>query len=125
MRAMIRITAGTVQTMAELRDTETAKRIHAALPIEARGATWGDEIYFGIPVDCDREEDARTEVEVGDLGYWLAGSGFCIFYGRTPMSAGENPVAASEVNVFGKIVGDPTVFRQVRSGERVLIEAVE
>ena len=125
MGAMIRITAGSVQATAELNDTETAKRISAALPIEARGATWGDEIYFGIPVDCDREEDARTEVEVGDLGYWLAGSGFCIFYGRTPMSSGDKPVAASEVNVFGRIVGDPTVFRQVRSGERVLIEAVE
>jgi len=125
MGARVRITAGSVQATAELNDTETAKRICAALPIEERGATWGDEIYLGIPVDCDREDDARTEVEVGDLGYWLAGSGFCIFYGRTPMSAGDKPVAASEVNVFGRIVGDPTVFRQVRSGERVLIEAVE
>jgi hypothetical protein len=125
MGAMIRITVGNVQATAELNDTETAKRIRAALPIEARGATWGDEIYFSIPVDCEREEGARTEVEVGDLGYWLAGSGFCIFFGRTPMSAGEKPVAASEVNVFGRIVGDPTVFREVRSGERVLIEAAE
>jgi hypothetical protein len=125
MGATMRITAGPVQATAELRDNETARRIYEALPIEARASTWGDEIYFTILVDCEPEEDARTEVEVGDLGYWLAGSGFCIFFGRTPMSAGDKPVAASEVNVFGTVVGDPTVFRQVRSGERVLLEAAE
>ena len=125
MAGMVRITAGSVQALAELNDTETARRILAALPIEARASTWGDETYFTIPVDCDREEDARTEVEVGDLGYWRPGTAFCIFFGRTPMSTGDKPVAASEVNVFGRLVGDPTVFRQVRAGERVLLEAAE
>lgn len=125
MPKRIRITAGTVTAEAELFDTETARRIYEALPLEASANTWGDEIYFTIPVDCNREPDARTEVEVGDLGYWLAGSGFCIFYGRTPMSTGEKPVAASDVNVFGRIVGDPTVFRGTRSGTRVSIEKVE
>jgi len=125
MADRIRITAGSVSAEAELADNETARRIYAALPIEASANTWGDEIYFTIPVDCDREPDARSEVEVGDLGYWLAGSGFCIFYGRTPMSGGDKPVAASEVNVFGRIVGDATVFRGTRSGTRVLIEKAE
>lgn len=121
----IRITAGSVEAEAELLDNQTARRIHDALPIEASANTWGDEIYFTIPVECDREEDARAEVEVGDLGYWLAGSGFCIFFGRTPMSSGDKPVAASEVNVFGKVVGDPTVLKSVRSGDKVLVEKVE
>ena len=125
MADRIRITAGSVSAEAELLDNETSRRIYGALPIEASGSTWGDEIYFTIPVDCDREPDARAEVEVGDLGYWLAGSGFCIFYGRTPMSTGDKPVAASEVNVFGKIVGDATVFRGTRSGVRVLLEKAE
>jgi len=121
----IRITGGSVEAEAELLDNQTARRIHDALPIEASANTWGDEIYFTIPVDCDREEDARAEVEVGDLGYWLAGSGFCIFFGRTPMSSGDKPVAASEVNVFGKVIGDPTVFKSVRSGDKVLLEKAE
>ena len=121
----IRITAGSVEAEAELLDNQTARRIHDALPIEASANTWGDEIYFTIPVECDREEDARAEVEVGDLGYWLAGSGFCIFFGRTPMSSGDKPVAASEVNVFGKVVGDPTVLKSVLSGDKVLVEKVE
>jgi len=125
MAQRIRITAGAASAEAELLDNETARRIYDALPIEASGNTWGDEIYFTIPVDCDREPDARAEVDVGDLGYWLAGSGFCIFYGRTPMSTGDQPVAASEVNVFGKIVGDASVFRGSRSGVRVLLEKAE
>jgi len=125
MANRIRITAGSVTAEAELLDNETARRIYEALPIEASGNTWGDEIYFTIPVDCEREPDARAEVQVGDLGYWLAGSGFCIFYGRTPMSTGDQPVAASEVNVFGRIVGDATVFRGARSGVRVLLEKAE
>ncbi len=121
----IRITAGSVEAEAELLDNETARRIYEALPIEASASTWGDEIYFSIPVDCDPEPDARAEVEVGDLGYWLAGSGFCIFFGRTPMSSGDKPVAASEVNVFGKVVGDPTVLKTVRSGDRVVLGKLE
>ena len=122
MANRIRIAAGSVSVEAELLDNETARRIHDALPLEASASTWGDEIYFTIPVKCGREPDARADVEVGDLGYWLAGSCFCIFYGRTPMSAGDQPVAASEVNVFGRISGDATVLRGTRSGARVTIE---
>ncbi|MGQ9729688.1 MAG: cyclophilin-like fold protein [Candidatus Zipacnadales bacterium] len=121
----IRISAGDVVAEAELLENETARRIYEALPLRASALTWGDEIYFNIPVHCNAEPDARTEVEVGDLGYWLAGSGFCIFFGRTPMSTGDKPVAASNVNVFGRIVGDPIVFRSVRSGTEILIEKVE
>jgi len=125
MADRIRITAGSVTVEAELLDNETARRIYGALPIDASANTWGDEIYFTIPVDCPREQDARAEVEVGELGYWLAGSGFCIFYGRTPMSTGNQPVAASEVKVFGRIVGDATLLRGTRSGTRVTIEKAE
>jgi hypothetical protein len=122
MANRIRITVGATAVDAELRDNETARRIYEALPLEASAGTWGDEIYFHIPVECPREPDARADVAVGDLGYWLAGSGFCVFYGRTPMSTGDDPVAASEVNVFGRLLGDPTVLRGTRSGTTVVIE---
>ena len=122
MGQLIEITAGSVSVTAELNDSETARRIYAALPLNAKASTWGDEIYFSIPVDCPAE-DARQEVEVGDLGYWLAGSGFCIFFGRTPMSSGDEPVAASPVNVFGRVQGDATVLTAVQGGEAVTIAA--
>ena len=108
------------EILAELNDTETAKKIYEALPLESSFSTWGDEIYFEIPVKCD-SENPKEEVEIGDLGYWLQGSCFCIFYGKTPASTSEKPRAASPVNVFGKIIGEVEQLKQV-TGSRVRVE---
>ena len=120
----IRITAGDATVTAVLNDSQTAEAIWRALPIEARGNTWGDEIYFAIPVHLD-EEDAQEVVDMGDLGYWPPGHAFCIFFGRTPMSRGNEIRPASPVNVFGKVEGDATAFTRVSSGARVRLERVE
>jgi uncharacterized protein len=120
----IRITAGDVQATAVLNQSETARAIWAALPIEARGSTWGDEIYFGIPVDRG-EEEARAVVDLGDLAYWPPGKAFCIFFGPTPASHGDECRPASPVNVVGKIDGDPTTFKRVPSGARVVLAKEE
>lgn len=117
----ISIKAGQIEIAAELNETETAQAIWDALPIKARGNRWGDEIYFSIPVTLG-EENARAVVDVGDLAYWPAGNGFCIFFGPTPMSSGAEPVPASPCNVFGKIIGDATILKQVPSGAEILIE---
>jgi hypothetical protein len=66
--------------------------------------TWGDEVYFDIPVEMGLEPDARAEVEVGELGYWPTGNAFCIFFGSTPASSGDTPVAASRVNILGRVL---------------------
>lgn len=90
---------------AELNDTKTAKEIYKALPIEARGNFWGDEIYFTIPVD-KKNENPTEDLKVGDLAYWPSGSAFCIFYGQTPASTNSRPRPASPVTVIGKIKTD-------------------
>ncbi len=118
----IRITAGGVQAEATLNDSPTATMVWNALPIEARGNTWGDEIYFSIPVNAKQEKDARDLVAVGELGYWAPGTAFCIFFGRTPASTDDRPRAASPVNIIGKVIGDATVFRAVSSGAKVKLE---
>jgi hypothetical protein len=82
------------------------------------------EIYFGIPLTAGLE-DGREVVELGDLGYWPPGRAFCIFFGPTPASRGDEIRPASAVTVIGKVQGDPTVFKQVRSGSPVRIEASE
>ena len=118
----IRISAGKVQAEATLNESPTATKIWEALPIEGRGNTWGDEIYFTIPVEAAQEKDAREVVAVGELGYWAPGSAFCIFFGRTPASTDDRPRAASAVNILGTVQGDATVFRAVASGTRVRLE---
>ena len=120
----ILITAGEVSLPAELNETPTAQAIWEALPIEGSANTWGDEIYFNIPVTAPQESDARAEVDVGDLGYWPVGSAFCIFFGPTPVSTGDQPVAASPVNVFGRVNGDATEFRNIALGTKVTISGL-
>ena len=121
MANRIKITAGSVVQTAELNNSACAQKIWDALPLEASGSTWGDEIYFGIPVECGPENPQET-VELGDLGYWLQGSCFCIFFGPTPMSRGDEIRPASAVEVFGKLDGDPKEFKKVGSGEKVVVE---
>ncbi len=117
----ILIKAGDVTATAELNDTKTAEAIWSALPIEARASTWGDEIYFSIPVRLGTERGQEV-VELGALGYWAPGTAFCIFFGPTPASRGNEIRPASEVTVFGKVEGDPKRFRSVPSGARITIE---
>ncbi len=118
----IKITAGDVSAIGVLEDNATTDAIWDALPISARGNTWGDEIYFGIPVHVEEADDADDVVEMGALAYWPPGNAFCIFFGRTPASQGDEIRAASAVNRLGKIEGDPTVFKQVAGGATMTIE---
>jgi hypothetical protein len=125
MTKKIEITAGDVTVTGELNDSPTAEKVWNALPIEASASTWGDEIYFGIPVNAQQAPDARAEVEVGTLAYWPVGSAFCIFFGPTPASRADEPRAYSPVNIIGRVVDDATQFRSVANGAPVRIEAAE
>ena len=118
----IRITVGDLELAAELNDSATAREILDALPIEAAGSLWGDEIYFSIPVHCDAEPEARTEFDVGELGYWPPGNAFCIFYGPTPASHGEQPTMANPGNPIGRILDDTRPLKQASHGVTVRIE---
>jgi hypothetical protein len=120
----IKITIGKLSVDAELNDTPTARKIGEALPLESTFSTWGDEIYFSIPVNHPLDESAKEVVELGDLGYWPVGRAFCIFFGLTPMSSRGKIVPASAVNIVGKVLGDPSRFKEVMREQEVLIEAV-
>ena len=121
----LRINAGSVTVVAELNDSPTARLLWDALPLDGKANRWGDEIYFAIPVDADEEPHAVAGVEVGTIAFWPPGNAFCIFWGPTPASRGAQPMAASPVNVLGKIHGDATQFGRVASGARVRLEKTE
>lgn len=112
---------GEVKAKLSEENPKTSKAIWDALPIEARANTWGDEVYFSIPVEVE-EENPREVVEMGDLGYWPPGNAFCIFFGPTPASRGDEIRPASPINVFGRVQGNAKVFKAVRGGEKVSIE---
>ncbi len=121
----LRISAGPVTVLAELNDSPTARLLWDALPMDGKANRWGDEIYFAIPVDADEEPNAVAAVEVGTIAFWPPGNAFCIFWGPTPASRGLQPMAASPVNVLGKIDGDASQFDRVASGARVRLERAE
>jgi hypothetical protein len=110
---------------AELRDTPTAEMILNSLPLEEHANVWGEEIYFMIPMQIDLETDAREEMEIGDMAYWPSGPAFCIFFGPTPVSTNEKPRAYSPVNLFGKIIGDSTILKNVPQGAVIQITALK
>lgn len=120
----IRITVGAVQVEAELKGTKTAQEIYAALPVEAPVNTWGEEFYFKLDGVKDYRETATTQVKIGDVTFWGAGQVLAIFFGRTPMSMGPDPVPADRVNVIGRITGDPSVLRRVMEAPRIRVERV-
>ena len=120
----ITITVEDIKIRAELNDSETAQKIWKALPIEGSVNTWGDEIYFSIPVKVGLENMKAVVLE-GDLGYWPPGNAFCIFFGLTPASQGDEIRPASPVNIFGKIIGDSKIFKKVSSGAKIIIEKGE
>jgi hypothetical protein len=120
MGKKIHIRAGALEAEAELNDTRTAQAIWEILPIEGRANLWGDEIYFSIPLSLELETGQEL-VNIGELGYWPQGNAFCIFFGPTPVSQGDEIRPASQVTVFGKIHGDATIFKKVAAGMKITI----
>ena len=120
----IKISAGTVEAEAELNSSSTAQAIWKALPFASTAQRWGDEVYFTIPLSLEAESQKEV-VQMGDLGYWPPGTAFCIFFGRTPASRGDEIRPASPVNVFGKLSGSPEVFRKVKDGSRIKVERLD
>jgi hypothetical protein len=121
MRINIRI--GDLSIEAQLNDTPTARKVATALPIQTSFNTWGDEVYFAIPVTAALDDSAQEVVALGDLGYWPPGKAFCIFFGQTPVSQPGKIMPASAVNVIGKVVGDATRFKMVMRQRQVVLEA--
>ena len=122
MAHSITITAGAVEVSAELNDTDAAEAVWNALPLSASGNIWGDEIYFHVPIAAE-PEDLQEVVDFGDLAYWPPGNAFCIFFGPTPASRGDEIRPASAVAVIGRITGDAAQLRQVSAGAAVNITA--
>jgi hypothetical protein len=122
MEKKIRILVSNLKVEAELNESKTAQMIWEALPIDAKANLWGEEIYFSIPVKTDQEKGAREVVSSGELGYWPPGTAFCIFFGPTPASRGDEIRAASAVNIIGKVLSDPKVFRKAKDGEKIILD---
>jgi uncharacterized protein len=120
----IRFDFGSLTLEAELLDTPTAKAIAAKLPYEAHAMTWGEEVYFDVPLQAKREADAREVVTPGEIAYWPDGPGIAIGFGRTPISRGDECRLASQCNIFAKATSDVRALSEVRPGTKIKISLI-
>ena len=120
----VRITVGSVQLDAELKSTKTAREVYAALPVESPVNLWGEEFYFKLAGVKDYRETATNQVKVGDVAFWGAGQVVAIFFGRTPMSMGQDPVPADRVNIIGRIIGDASMLRRAMDAPTIRIDRI-
>lgn len=122
------------EIIAELRrdlNPRTVEAILKSLPMKYKVLLqrWGEEIFFFLP-DYDflkalGEENAQTELKIGDVAFWPRDPACCIFFGKTPLSQGERPVAMEPVNVFGRVVQGMDVLFQLTNGDLILMEKIE
>jgi len=124
MARKIRIRSGQVEMEAELIESPTALAVYEALPLSVPANTWGDEIYFSIPVRQKLDSTAVELVQMGDLGYWPSGQAFCIFFGPTPVSRAGEIRPASAVNIIGRVVGDARAFKAVKDDDLIELDVV-
>src|SRR5437870_13765455 len=121
----IRFDFGTLTLDAELLDTPTARAVAAVLPLTASALTWGEEVYFEIPLKVAREAGARAVVTPGEIAYWPEGHCIALGFGRTPISQGDETRLASPCNIFAKAVSDVKVLAQIKAGTIISVAAVD
>ena len=120
----IRFDFGSLTLDAELLDTPTAKAVAAALPLSANALTWGEEVYFDVPIEVAREPDARAVIIPGEIAFWPQGPAIAIGFGRTPISKGNETRLASPCNVFAKALGNVKVLAKIKTGTKVEVNPI-
>ena len=116
------ISVGSECITAITRDTPTANAILNALPLTSAAQTWGEEVYFSIPVQCSLESDAKSVVEAGEIAFWVEGSCIAIGYGPTPISQADEIRLAAETNIWADATSDVKALKNTDPNDPIRID---
>lgn len=122
--ASVRISWAAGSVIADLQPGPTVAALLAILPRESTVSTWGEEVYFTLPMSAEPEPGARQVVDPGTVCFWVDGSALALPWGRTPVSKGNECRLVCACNVLGRIRGDPAVLQTARDGEAIRVEMV-
>ena len=121
----VRIRWAKGELIADLEDTPTVRKLLEALPCRSRANTWGEEVYFEVPIQADLERDADQVVNPGAVCFWVQGRSLAIPFGATPISEDGECRMVTRVNLLGKVRGDPRILRSVRDGDSIWMEPMD
>jgi len=124
MAKRIRIKINGNECIAVLNQNRSALQFYEKLPMSISMTRWGDEYYGDCGITFDLEDDARTEMDIGELALWPQGNALCIFFGPTPASVGKEPRAVAPVNPIGKIEGSCRFLKGLPSAVKAEIDVV-
>lgn len=108
-----------------LEDTPTSRKLVEALPCTSSANTWGEEVYFSVPIDVKLEPNARQVVDPGTICFWVQGSSLALPFGPTPISQGDECRLVTAVNILGKLDGDPELLSSIRDGDQITVESAD
>lgn len=121
----IRITWNSGEVIAALRDTPTVKALLAVLPCESSANTWGEEVYFNVPLTAKSEADAEQVVDPGTVCFWVEGRALALPFGPTPISRGKECRLVTRCNVLGRLEGAAAALGSVRDGEAIRVALID
>jgi uncharacterized protein len=121
----VRISWGGGAVTAILSDTPTTRKLIEVLPQTSQASTWGNEVYFEVPVQTELEDDAYTVVDAGTVCFWVQGASVAIPFGPTPISVGDECRLVTAINAIGRIEGDPTHLSSIQDGDEITVELLE
>ena len=121
----IRISWDKREVFGVLKDAPTSRKLFSALPCSSSANTWGEEVYFGVPVSAELEPDAQQVVPPGTICFWMEGRSLAIPFGPTPVSRGNECRLVTKVNVLGRLEGDPRALKSIRDGDEIRVEVAQ
>jgi len=101
----------------------TVKKLVDGLPFTVGVNLWGEEFYTDESPVNEKEENAKTLVELNDVAYWPTGKAICLFFGPTPIGKKGEIKPYSPVNVIGKILKpDKYILKKISNATKVTFQ---